>query len=230
VKLLWIIKEKEMRKKVLITVMVLVGLLGSSLCAGEDEVLVKITEDIPYLYVNHMGQKVKVARIQDTTNRLTDDYTKTSRSCPPFCIHPTQVNKNIKTIAEVEMANFLKEKVNSGKGLVIDARLKSWYELETIPSAINIPYSVMESGDKKMISKVFRLLGMKVAKDGSWDFSKAKELAIFCNGVWCDQSHRLIDGMLKYGYPAEKMYYYRSGFQGWKLLGLTTVVQKENVK
>jgi rhodanese-related sulfurtransferase len=230
VKLLWIIKEKEMRKKLLITVMILTGLLGNTLCAAEDEVLVKITEDIPYLYVNHMGQKVKVARIQDTTNRLTDDYTKTSRSCPPFCIHPTQVNKNIKTIAEVEMAHFLKEKVNSGKGLVIDARLKSWYELETIPSAINIPYSVMESGDKKMVAKVFRLLGMKVSKDGSWDFSKAKELAIFCNGVWCDQSHRLIDGMLKYGYPAEKMYYYRSGFQGWKLLGLTTVVQKENVK
>ena len=195
-----------------------------------EEVLVKITEDIPYLYVSHMGQKVKVARIQDTTNRLTDDYTKTSRACPPFCIHPTQVNRDVKTIAEVEMAHFLKEKVNSGEGLVIDARLKSWYELETIPSAINIPYPVMESGDKKVIKKVFKAFGMEEKKDGTWDFSNAKELAVFCNGVWCDQSHRLIDGMLKYGYPAEKIYYYRSGFQGWKLLGLTTVVQKENVK
>ncbi len=211
--------------------MLTAGLLAGSLQAAEEsEVLVKITEDIPYLYVNHMGQKVKVARIQDTTNRLTDDYTKTSRACPPFCIHPTKVNPKIQTIAEVELTHFLKEKVNSGKGLVIDARLKSWYELETIPSAVNIPYPVMESGDKKTAQKVFRLLGMKIKKDGTWDFSGAKELAVFCNGVWCDQSHRLIEGLLKYGYPAEKIYYYRSGFQGWKLLGLTTVVQKENVK
>jgi len=195
-----------------------------------EEVLVKITEDIPYLYVNHMGQKIKVARIQDTTNRLTDDYTKTSRACPPFCIHPTQVDKDVKTIAEVEMAHFLKEKVNFKKGLIIDARLKSWYELETIPAAINIPYPVMEAGNEKVIKKVFKAFGMQEKKDGSWDFSNAKELAVFDNGVWCDQSRRLIEGMLKHGYPAEKIYYYRSGFQGWKLLGLTTVVQKENVK
>ena len=208
---------------------ILIFLLINTLFA-KDDVIVKITQDIPYLYVTHMGQKIKVARIQDTNNRLTDDYTKTSRACPPFCIHPTKVNKEIKTIAEVEMAHFLKEKVSSGKGVVIDARLKSWYELETIPSAINIPYPVMESGSKKVAKKVFRLLGMTVNKDGSWNFSKVKELAIFCNGVWCDQSHRLIDGMLKYGYPSDKMYYYRSGFQGWKLLGLTTVVNKENKK
>jgi len=196
----------------------------------KDELLVKITPDIPSLYVNHMGQRVKVARIQDTTNRLTDDYTKTSRACPPFCIHPTKVDEKVETIGEVEMAHFLKEKVNTSKGVVIDARLKSWYELETIPSAINIPFPVMEDGTKETAKRVFRLLGMKVKKDGSWDFSKAKELAVFCNGVWCDQSHRLIAGMLRYGYPAQKIYYYRSGFQGWKLLGLTTVVQKENLK
>jgi len=216
------------RIKTIIAVLLLSVLTGNSY--AEEEVLVKITEDIPYLYVNHMGQKIKVARIQDTNNRLTDDYTKTSRACPPFCIHPTNVNDKIQTIAEVEMVRFLKEKVPSKKGLVIDARLKSWYELETIPSAINIPYPVMESGDKSVAKRVFTLLGMKVAKDGTWDFSDAKELAVFCNGVWCDQSHRFINGVLQYGYPAEKIYYYRSGFQGWKLLGLTTVVQKENVK
>ena len=216
--------------KQIVAVIASLMLIGNSLQAESDDILVKITPDIPWLYVTHMGHKVKIGRIQDTTNRLTDDYTKTSRACPPFCIHPTKVNEKIKTIAEVEMAHFLKEKVNSRKGVVIDARLKSWYELETIPSAINIPYTVMESGTKKTVEKVFRLLGMQVGKDGSWDFSKAKELSVFDNGVWCDQSRRLIDGLLQYGYPAEKIVYYRDGFQGWKLLGLTTVVQKENVK
>ena len=216
--------------KQIVAVIASAMLIGSSLQAQNDDVLVKITPDIPWLYVTHMGQKVKTGRIQDTTNRLTDDYTKTSRACPPFCIHPTQVRENIKTIAEVEMAHFLKEKVDSGKGVVIDARLKSWYELETIPSAVNIPYTVMESGAEKTVEKVFRLLGMKVREDGGRDFSEAKELVVFDNGVWCDQSRRLIDGLLKNGYPVEKIVYYRDGFQGWKLLGLTTVVQKENVK
>lgn len=197
---------------------------------SKENVLVKITEDIPYLYVNHMGQKIKVARIQDTNNILSDDYTKTSRACPPFCIHPTKINDEIQTIAEVEIANFLKDKVPTQKGVVIDARLKSWYELETIPSAINIPYLLIQEADKNMAQKIFSLLGMKVQKSGEWDFSSAKELVVFCNGIWCEQSHHFIDGMLKFGYPAKKIFYYRSGFQGWKLLGLTTVIQKENKK
>ncbi len=196
----------------------------------EEDLLVRITPDIGWVKVRHMGKEIKVMRIQDTASRLTDDYTKTSRPCPPFCIHPTRVDQNIETIAEVEMMHFLKEKVTQGKGLVVDARLQSWYELETIPSAVNIPYTTLEGADKETAKRLFRLLGMQVDANGKWDFSQAKALAVFCNGVWCDQSHRLIDGLLKFGYPARKIYYYRSGFQGWKLLGLTTVVQKENIR
>ena len=206
-----------------------ITILSGTINANEN-VMVKVTEDIPYITVTHMGQEIKVARIQDTNNILTDDYTKTSRECPPFCIHPTKINDDIKTIAEVEMAEFLKTKVKTGKGKVIDARLKSWYELETIPSAINIPYTVIQSADKKTTEKIFKILGMKVEKNGKWNFKNAQELAVFCNGVWCEQSHHFITGMLKHGYPTNKILYYRSGFQGWKLLGLTTVVQKENKK
>ena len=213
------------------TVHIILVCFATLLHAEQKDLLVKITEDIPALSVTHMGQKIEVVRIQDTSHHLTDDYTKTSRPCPPFCIHPTKVNDKIETIAEVEMVRFLKEKVNKGKGLVIDARLKSWYEIETIPSAINIPYTVMEEADRDIAKKIFLLLGMHIDNNGTWDFSQAKELAVFCNGVWCDQSHRLIEGFLKYGYPAHKIYYYRSGFQGWKLLGLTTVIHKaHNVK
>jgi hypothetical protein len=210
--------------------LIIAGVVFASSLLAQENVVVKITEDIPYLYVNHMGQKIKVARIQDTNNVLTDDYTKTSRECPPFCIGKTKINNDIQTIAEVEMVNFLKDKVPSHKGVVIDARLKNWYELETIPSALSIPYTIIQKADKKVAQKMFSILGMKVEKDGKWNFDEAKELAIFCNGIWCEQSHHFIAGMLKFGYPAKKMFYYRSGFQGWKLLGLTTVVQKENKK
>lgn len=208
--------------------LIILGIVFATSLFSQDNVVVKITEDIPYLYVTHMGQKIKVARIQDTNNVLTDDYTKTSRECPPFCIGTTKIDDEVKTIAEVEIVNFLKDKVPSHQGIVVDARLKSWYELETIPSSVNIPYTIIQSADKKSAQKMFSLLGMKVEKSGKWNFDDAKELAIFDNGIWCEQSHHFIKGMLSSGYPAEKMFYYRSGFQGWKLLGLTTVVQKEN--
>ncbi|MRI83001.1 MAG: sulfurtransferase [Nitratiruptor sp.] len=216
-------------KRILAACWIVVALFGAT--KEEDEmVLVRITKDIPYIYVDHKGTKIKVMRIQDPGHLLLDDYSKTSRPCPPFCIHPISVDKRIKTIATVEMIEFMRDKVNSGKGFVIDARLPHWYELETIPSAINLPFTLLEKGDKEVAKKLFKLFGMEVKADGSWDFSKAKELAIFCNGVWCDQSPRLIRQLLKYGYPADKILYYRNGMQGWKLLGLTTVVEKGKVK
>jgi rhodanese-related sulfurtransferase len=201
-----------------------------SLLAEEETILVKITKDIPYIYVKHKGIPIKVMRIQDVDHLLLDDYSKTSRPCPPFCIHPIKIDENIKTIATVEIIKFMRDKVNKGSGLVIDARLPRWYELETIPSAINVPFTLLEKGDREVADKLFELFGMKKTKDGKRDFSNAKELAIFCNGVWCDQSPRLIKKLLEFGYPANKIYYYRNGMQGWKLLGLTTVVEKEEIK
>jgi hypothetical protein len=196
------------------------------LLAKNEQVSVKITKDIPYIITNDSGQKIKIERIQDTDYRLTDDYTKTSRPCPPFCIQPTEVAPGVQNIEEIELINFMKTKLPNKTGIVVDARLKSWFELETIPSAINIPFTTIQNASDEKIKRIFKILGMKIDKDGSWDFSNAKDLAIFCNGVWCEQSKHFIEAMLKHNYPKEKLFYYRSGFQGWKLLGLTTVVHK----
>ena len=192
-----------------------------------DNVVVKITKDIPFAYITDSGKKVKIERIQDIDNKLTDDYTKTSRACPPFCIQPTQVHSDIKNIAELEIIDFMKNKVSTNKGIIVDARLRSWFELETIPSAINIPFPIMQNATKKKAEMIFKILGMKVKADKTWDFTDAKELIVFCNGVWCEQSSHFISAMLKHNYPKEKLAYYRSGFQGWKLLGLTTIIHKE---
>ena len=202
-------------------------LLSSLLLADETPVMVKITEDMPFIYTTDSGKKIKIERIQDTNNRLTDDYTKTSRPCPPFCIQPTKIDPDIKNIAELELIQFMKDKVANKTGLIVDARLKSWYELETIPSAINIPFPIIQNASKKKAEMIFRVLGMKVKADGTWDFSNVKEIAVFCNGLWCEQSKHFIEGMIKYNYPKDKLLYYRAGFQGWKLLGLTTIVHKE---
>ena len=207
--------------------LLILSLLSSLLLADENQISVKISEDTPTITTIDSGKEVKIERIQDTNNRLTDDYTKTSRPCPPFCIQPTKVHPDIQNIAELELIDFMQKKVSNKTGLIIDSRLKSWYELETIPSSVNIPFPIMKNATKKKAEMIFKILGMKINSDGTQDFSKAKELAVFCNGLWCEQSKHFIEGMLKYNYPKEKLFYYRAGFQGWKLLGLTTIVHKE---
>ena len=194
---------------------------------GAENVTVKITKDIPYVYTTDSGKKVKVERIQDVNNRLTDDYTKTSRPCPPFCVQATKIDPEIKNFEELELLNFMQHEVKDGTGVIIDARLKSWYELESIPSAINLPFPIILHATKSKAEQIFKLLGMTIDKDGTWNFSKAKTLAVYCNGVWCEQTKHFMTGILKYHYPKSKLRYYRSGFQGWKLLGLTTIVHKE---
>ncbi len=208
-------------KRVLITLLlVLSGILFSN-----ENILVKITKDIPYINIDDNGVNVKIKRIQDTANRLTDDFAKTSRPCPPHCIPSIKID-GVKTIGELELIDFIKNKVYKKKGILVDARLKGAYRLETIPGAINIPFSVIEVNSKKITNSLFKALGAKVKNDGSYDFSNAKDLAIFCSGLWCKASVKLIKGLIKKGYPKDKIVWYRDGLQAWKLLGLTTVVHK----
>ncbi len=69
---------------------------------------------------------------------------------------------------------------------------------------------------------------MGINSDGSWGpLEGLRGLLYLIMGLWCEQAKHLIDSMLEHGFPNEKILYYRSGFQGWKLLGLTTVVHKE---
>jgi rhodanese-related sulfurtransferase len=59
--------------------------------------------------------------------------------------------------------------------------------------------------------------------DGVLDFSGAKTLYLFCNGLWCGQSPQAIKALLTIGYPASKLKYYRGGMNVWHSLGLSTV-------
>jgi rhodanese-related sulfurtransferase len=205
-------------------------ILSTAFAQSNDDTLIKITNSISAISTNDSGKKILIKRVQDPQHRLTDDYTKTSRPCPPFCIQPIKVNPNIDTIAELEVLAFMQKKMVTNEGLLIDARLKSWFELETIPSAINLPFPIIVNAKKEKIEHIFQLLGMRVETKEKWSFKNAKELTIFDNGVWCSQASRLISALLKNHYPSSKIHYYRSGFQGWKLLGLTTVVHKEITK
>jgi len=183
---------------------------------------VKITPDMAYIYVYHKGKAVKVHRIQDTKHKLTGEYAITYR--PGKDIQPLIMNPKIKTIGEVELLEFMKAKVNKKKGVLIDVRPKVNYKKESIPSAVNIPARVKDNNAK--MEKVLQIFGAKKMSNGSLNMDNTLDLAVYCNGLWCSKSSEFIDSLLSYGYPAEKILYYRGGFQMWKILGFTTVTNK----
>ncbi len=183
---------------------------------------VKITPDMAYIYVYHKGKAVKVHRIQDTKHKLTGEYARTYR--PGKDIQPIKMHKDITTIGEVELLQFMVNKGNKKKGLLVDLRPKRDYRKESIPSAVNIPAETKDNQTK--VEKILNILGAKRAPDGSLDASRAMEVAFYCNGLWCDKSSEFIKTFLELGYPADKMLYYRGGIQMWKILGFTTVTNQ----
>ncbi len=210
---------KEVQRIVLFSV--LCGLAVAHAQAAEAR-KVNIAPGMPYVDIKVGGKTVRIERIQDTRHRLTNSYTKTSRPCPPFCIQPISPAPGVKTVGELELIEFLKNKVEKGKGVLVDARIPAWYRKGTIPGAVNIPFTLL-APDNPYRDKILLVLGAKKLEDGTWDFGGARELLLFCNGPWCGQSPRAIRNLIAAGYPPEKLYYYRGGMQNWQLLGLTTV-------
>ena len=207
---------------------------------------VNITQDMSYVAVDHNGKTVRIQRLQDQNNQLTGGFAKTSRRCPPFCIQPMIVAPGVTTFGELEVIQFITDYVKTNKGLLIDARTSSWHAKGTIPGSVNIPFTTfaLSRNDKKLIQTMEKfsvkrrekgeragywtdlkdILGIEKKPNPFWDFSAAKNLLLWCNGMWCGQSPRAIQGLLKLGYPAEKLHYYRDGMQGWQILGLTVSV------
>ena len=103
-------------------------LIGAVAASASKYDKVKITPDISYIYAYHKGKAVKVHRIQDTKNKLTGEYAKIFR--PGKDIQPIKMHKDIKTIAEVEVLHFMRDKVNKKQGLLVDVRSKEEYQKE----------------------------------------------------------------------------------------------------
>ena len=182
---------------------------------------VNITPDEYSFTVSVNGEPIVYERNQDQSAVIEDGFAKTSRQCPPFCVHAMSAGDGVETVGELELIRFMETHVSEGKGLLIDSRIPEWYQKGTIPGAINIPFSVMSPENQYRI-QIFQALGATI-DGGAWDFSNAQDLLLFCNGPWCDQSPRAIADLLKAGYPAEKIRYYRGGMQLWLMLGFNTV-------
>lgn len=202
------------------------GMLCLLVAAPISALEVNITKEIDSVKVNHNGKMITVQRDQNTEATIDPAYAKTSRACPPFCAQPMQVAEGIVTIGEVEVIAFMSQSLNDGSGLLIDARTPDWYQKGTIPGSVNIPFTQLDSrfgADELTIEEILERFGA-INNDEQWDFTEAKTLVLWCNGPWCGQSPTAIRALMKMGYPAEKLRYYRGGMQSWKIFGLTTIV------
>ena len=139
-------------------------------------------------------------------------------------VQPITLGKDIQTVGELEVLQFLKLlDVNPETYAIVDSRKPSWYKEITIPHSINIPYTDIsyDANFPNDFEKNLKLLNVSGHK-GKLDFTQAKKIILFCNGSWCAQSGYAIEALIKLGYPKEKLLWYRGGLQDWIGLGFTT--------
>ena len=106
-----------------IQVPLVIAFLAWTAMSGANEV--NLTSDMPYIDVDTDTGKVRIQRNQDQENVITGGFAKTSRKCPPFCIHPMQAATGVKTVGEIELLDFLVSDVADGTGVLVDARTPS---------------------------------------------------------------------------------------------------------
>ena len=188
--------------------------------------VVNITGDVESVMVKHGDKDIKIMRNQNQKNTVNPAFAKTSRKCPPFCIQPATLAPGVETIAELEMLDYLKRMSEGDDSiLVIDSRTPAWVAKGTIPGAINIPWTSLnqaKGADPISIGGILQERFNAMNLEGLWDFNEARTLVMFCNGMWCGQTPNNIRSLLGFGYPADKIKWYRGGMQSWELLGLTT--------
>ena len=206
-----------------------IGLLTMALAidALASDLAVGITRSMDKFEGTIDGKPITIMRNQNQSNTVSPAFAKTSRKCPPFCIQPSTLAGGVETIGEIELINYVK-KMSAGDDsiLLIDSRTPDWVAKGTIPGAINLPWTKLnpsKGADPISIAEIFTGQFGAVEMEGLWDFSNAKTLVMFCNGAWCGQSPNNIKNLMRFGYPADKLKWYRGGMQDWSILGLTTV-------
>ena len=204
---------------------------------------VGITPDLMSITVKHNGKDVEIKRNQDNNAVVIPAFAKTSRPCPPFCIQPMSVAPGVETIGEAEVIDYI-AKMNNGDSSIFlgDSRTPDWVARGTIPGAVNVSWTSLVPAKGATTEGIIKVMsdqfGVKLKDDTDsmdvneaitdgdtsevFDFSNAKTLVLFCNGMWCGQSPASIKTLLKYGYPTEKIKYFRGGMQTWEILGLST--------
>ena len=137
-------------------------------------------------------------------------------------ISPIKIAPDVETYGELEVIDFMKKAQTDKNMILVDARMRNWYLKSTIPTSINMPFKSFKPNhaDFEMVLDTAEV----EYDEGVYDFSEAKTMLLYCNGTWCPQSVWAIENLLKIGFPAKKLKWYRGGMVSWTSLNLTTIV------
>ena len=124
-------------------------------------------------------------------------------------IRPMVPTPGVTPVGELEVIAALQD----SDSIVVDTRTEETQYGGTIPGSVNIAYDV--------IADRLDELGCTRAESG-WRCENALDTVLYCNGPNCGQSPRAMAAMVKAGFPASKLSYYRGGMLAWTSLGLTT--------
>lgn len=206
-------------KKLLIASAV-AGICSVTVMAEGTEKFVPISKGVKSIEMNLNDEKFTLMRNQTAGNKISPLYDTTDRGTPqPMILAP-----GVETVGEIEFIELMKKAQTDKTIAIIDSRKPGWFARLRIPGAVNVPYTNFDEKDSA-IEMMEDEMGVVQKDDGTLDFSNAKTLALYCNGYWCGQTPGMVKNakfaLLKMGYPAEKIKYYRGGMQAWTSLGFT---------
>lgn len=174
---------------------------------------------------------------------ITPEQIWKKENVPSACIQPlvstvgklskVSMDEDIETYGELEVLAYMKAMPKMrGSMLLVDSRSEEWYEHETIPGAVNIWFMALTRPElfPEEFKRALEQLQITINKDGSFDFSNAPFVLLFCNGAWCTQSPNAIKALMKMGYPKEKLKWYRGGMHDWKGLSMTTTLRQPDAR
>lgn len=204
-------------KKLLVAASI-IGVCSTGSLAGD----VMIAKGMKSIDMELNDEKFTIMRNQTAGNKISALYETTNRGVP----QPMSLGKGVDTLGELEFIEYMKKAQKDEMIAIIDSRKPGWYDRLRIPGAINVPFTGFETKEGA-IEAMEDDMGVVQKEDGTLDFSKARTLALYCNGYWCGQTPGMVKNakfaLLKMGYPASKIKYYRGGMQAWTSLGFTVV-------
>ena len=197
------------------------------------EVVIQISDKIKKQYIVKRNIPPECKKVPITNEMLwTGSFAskKVPEKCKSTYVHtkgkllPLQLYDNLETYGELEVLKYLKKMQTNRELLLIDSRLRKWYDYRTIPGAINMPFIYFKEpvNYEFYFEYALKHLGVRMDEEDDYDFTHAKTLLLFCNGPWCTQSPDMIYALLDIGYPAEKLKWYRGGMQDWLGAGMTS--------
>lgn len=197
-------------------------LSSSSLFAEGNEKYVAISKGVKSIDMNLNDEKFTLMRNQTPGNIISELYNTTNRGIA----QPMIIAEGVETLGEQEFIEYMKKAQTDSNIAIIDSRKPGWFARLRIPGAVNVPFTNFNEKETA-IEMMEDEMGVEVKDNGELDFTNAKTLALYCNGYWCGQTPGMVSrakfALLKMGYPAEKIKYYRGGMQAWTSLGFTVV-------